>query len=642
MEQNIILAGVGGQGILTIARAIGIAALRRGLHIKQAEEHGMAQRGGAVQSHLRLSDRPICSDLIPMGQGDMVIGLDPLESLRYVQYLREDGAIIASSSAHVNISNYPPIEGILERIAAHAHHVFFDGAGLSRAAGSGRAANVVALGAASYELVFDARELEDAIVELFEAKGERVVNTNLRAFRFGANFAAAYRDAVRRGGTPRSVRHWLSTLPDKAMAPDTPSDSTDFQWVEEAHGSLSAAEAHAFDRILLNVYESERQQLYEHEVYTLVQLVGAIAPPRHVFLLKGESISAEQLEPFGGDKVVLKIVAPEIVHKSDSKAVRFVRRDAAVVQREIERMTAQFSAVALVDGILVVEFVPEATKGFGSELFVGIRATREFGPVIAAGIGGLQTEYLAQRMRPQAAVATAVASEVSAEEFLALFRETAAYEVLLGKVRGLDAAVTEGELLRCFRAFILMARQFCVDRGAEGPDILELEVNPFAFRDGRMVPLDGRGRLLRVWGRPKPRPIAKVQRLLEPDVVGVLGVSATARNFGRIILDNLLASGFPAERLVVVKDGVAAIDGVRCVPHIAALPDPTDLLVVAARAGGLPEVIAQIGASSRVRSAILVSGGVGETEGSEAIEEAVTAAIAACRDGATLRRGARP
>ena len=114
MQQNIILAGVGGQGILSIAKAISGAAVSRGMHVKQAEVHGMSQRGGAVQSHLRISDQPIHSDLIPAGKVDLLIAVEPLESLRYAHMIAPDGVIVASANAFINIGNYPPVEQVID------------------------------------------------------------------------------------------------------------------------------------------------------------------------------------------------------------------------------------------------------------------------------------------------------------------------------------------------------------------------------------------------------------------------------------------------------------------------------------------------------------------------------------------------
>jgi len=171
VQANIILAGVGGQGILTIARAISVAGLRLGLRIKQAEVHGMSQRGGAVQSHLRVADHDLASDLIPLGGADMVLAVEPLESLRYVQYLREGGVIVASSNAFVNIANYPSIETVLQQISHHPRHVLLDAEKLSKLAGSGRSANIVLLGAASLFLDIEPAELESAVAEMFASKG---------------------------------------------------------------------------------------------------------------------------------------------------------------------------------------------------------------------------------------------------------------------------------------------------------------------------------------------------------------------------------------------------------------------------------------------------------------------------------------
>ena len=190
MEYNLILAGVGGQGILTIAQAISIAATRRGCFVKQSEVHGMSQRGGAVQSHLRFADHELFSDLIPRGQCDMILAVEPLEALRYVQYLREPGLIIASTVPFVNIGDYPPIEEVLEKITRFPNHVLVDADRLARAAGSARAVNTVMLGAASGFLGLDAGELDAAIAEMFGRKGESVVQVNQRACRFGRNATA--------------------------------------------------------------------------------------------------------------------------------------------------------------------------------------------------------------------------------------------------------------------------------------------------------------------------------------------------------------------------------------------------------------------------------------------------------------------
>ena len=185
MKQDIVLAGVGGQGILSIAFVIDNAALKRGLKIKQAEVHGMAQRGGAVQSHLRLSEQEIHSDLIPKGAADMILSVEPLETLRYMDYLGPEGYIITSSTPMVNIPDYPDIGGILDSIRKVGRSVVVDSGALAREAGSGRAQNMVMLGAASPRLILEEDDILEFIRVLFSDRGERMVETNLRAFRLG-------------------------------------------------------------------------------------------------------------------------------------------------------------------------------------------------------------------------------------------------------------------------------------------------------------------------------------------------------------------------------------------------------------------------------------------------------------------------
>jgi len=630
VEQNIILAGVGGQGILTVAQAISQAALRRGLQVKQAEVHGMSQRGGGVQSHLRIADHEIHSDLIPAGKADLVIAVEPLESLRYVHFLGDTGAVISNTNPFVNIPNYPPVESVLERIAAEPRHLLIDAERIARAAGSGRSANVAILGATSLFLDLDPVELEDIVGEMFAAKGDRVVDVNRRAFRFGRHAGQAYLDGLQRGGTSAAVRSWVDTLGAEHLAEPERPDAPVFEpmLVEDR---LSGAEAHAVARTLERAYEEGRSQLFEHEIYAIVQLVGAISPPLHVFLAPEDLLSAETLARFPGDQVVLKIVSPDIVHKTEASGIAFVPKHIDTVRSEIDRLMARHRGQADVRGVLVVEYVERVRPGFGNELFVGIRSTRDFGPVIAAGLGGIDTEYLAVKMKPGLAVAKAPALDTTPEEFLDLFKRTAAYEILSGKARGHARIVSDGELVRCFRAFLLLAQRFCVDRGEEGPDVAELEVNPFAFRQQRLVPLDGRGRLGPATPALSPRPVARVAKLLEPRSLAVLGVSSTAMNFGRIILGNVRECGFPLEHLYVIKEGETEVDGVRCVPRISELPETVDLLVLAAGVSQLPELVGEVVASGKVEAVIMIPGGVGETQGSEDLAQRVRETIAAGR-----------
>ena len=189
MRTDIILSGVGGQGILSIATIIGSAAINEGLYIKQAEVHGMSQRGGDVQSNLRISSDPIASDLIPLGKVDIIISLEPMEALRYLPYLNKEGWIITNTVPFVNIPNYPDQEKLMEQIKNLKHSVAIVVDAIAQSVASPRAANIVLLGAASPFLGIETDKIEDGIRRVFERKGEAVVEMNLKAFQAGLKYA---------------------------------------------------------------------------------------------------------------------------------------------------------------------------------------------------------------------------------------------------------------------------------------------------------------------------------------------------------------------------------------------------------------------------------------------------------------------
>ena len=182
MKKDIILCGVGGQGILSIATIIGEAATEAGINLKQAEVHGMSQRGGDVQSNLRLSDQPIWSDQIPTGKVDVIISMEPMEALRYVQYLGPEGVIVTSSKTFVNIPNYPDEQALRDELAA-LPNVQLDIEEIAKDLGNPRGANMVLLGmAAPYIEILTVEQLRKAVSVIFARKGEAVVESNLKAF----------------------------------------------------------------------------------------------------------------------------------------------------------------------------------------------------------------------------------------------------------------------------------------------------------------------------------------------------------------------------------------------------------------------------------------------------------------------------
>lgn len=187
MIKNRTLAGVGGQGILTIAAMIDHAAMQKNLYIKQAEVHGMSQRGGAVESHLRISDKPIFSDLIPLGEADLILSLEPMEALRYLPFLSENGIIITATKPFVNITNYPDEQEVMTTIKnTGVKYIFVDAEEIAKAAGSVKTANIVMAGAAANYIGIEREQLLQSIQAMFTKKGDTIVDMNLKAFEMGS------------------------------------------------------------------------------------------------------------------------------------------------------------------------------------------------------------------------------------------------------------------------------------------------------------------------------------------------------------------------------------------------------------------------------------------------------------------------
>jgi indolepyruvate ferredoxin oxidoreductase beta subunit len=185
MKYDIVLAGVGGQGVLSLSAIIALGALKDGLYAKQSETHGMAQRGGAVSAFLRLSDSRIASGMIPRGTASMILGMEPLESARYLEFLSREGVLITSTEPVLNIPNYPAMGELLDKIAGLPNAILVEAARLAKKAGSAKATNMVMVGAASHYLPVSVTAMEHYIQSMFARKGDKIVEANLNAFRAG-------------------------------------------------------------------------------------------------------------------------------------------------------------------------------------------------------------------------------------------------------------------------------------------------------------------------------------------------------------------------------------------------------------------------------------------------------------------------
>ena len=408
-------------------------------------------------------------------------------------------------------------------------------------------------------------------------------------------------------------------------------------------------------RIFDRSVDEDRYQLFEHETYELLRALGSESVPEHLLFSRNLRLTPELLAPFPGRKVVLKIVSPDIVHKSDVGGVKVVPKLAGKVRSESRRMVdrvsddfakfvhahpdqvpEQFQGLSgkdlrmavnrRIQGVLITEYLPPESEALGNELLVSLRWTREFGMVITAGLGGLNTELFAQRFRSGQAVISASTSLVTEEEFFELFQKTIAYEKLSGQTRGGKRLVSDEQILECFGAFIAVGNYFSPLNPHAPYGIEELEVNPFALKDYEMVPLDGLCRFLKPVNLKPPRSIKGIDSLLHPKSIAIIGASSTHMNFGRHILENIIKAGFPPERITLVSSTANEINGITCVMDLTLLHN-VDLLVIAVGAKQVPGLIDDIIDNNRARSVILISGGLGEKQGTKALARAMVEKI---------------
>jgi acyl-CoA synthetase (NDP forming) len=397
-----------------------------------------------------------------------------------------------------------------------------------------------------------------------------------------------------------------------------------------------------------------RTRLFEHECYQLLAATGAEAAPKCRFIAADSQPTPADLDAVPGSHVVLKIVSPDIVHKTEAGGVRIVARDLTEVCGAFDAMLREAPAAyddylsghgepATTDdrvgelrrriaGILICEYVDADARGFATELFVGVRRTSEFGPIITAGLGGVEMEIMARETRKGAAVAIAPTGLVDGEHFFELFTRTLSYQRLAGLMRGSRRLVSDEVFIECFQAAISLANHFSELNPYADFQLLEFEVNPFTVTGGRLGPLDGVCVFDEAASRVTARPIAKVDSLLKPASAAVIGVSSKGMNMGRIILNNILAGGFDRSRLYVVRPGLDEIDGVRCVPAIRELPEKVDLFVVAVGAGQVADVLNELIDADAANSVILIPGGLGEKEGSEELANRLKRKISAAHE----------
>jgi len=391
--------------------------------------------------------------------------------------------------------------------------------------------------------------------------------------------------------------------------------------------------------------QAKHETLLEHEVYAVLNAMGW-ETPAHFFLPAGQAATEQDLSGIPGRGLVLKVVSPRILHKSDVGGVRFVDSDPEIVNRAVsgmleevpehfrrwaeeshpeEKAGADGGSAALIRGTLILEAVDYEKSGFGTELLLGLRNSREFGPIVSMGSGGLDVEYINARLKEGSSVSIS-AAHLPEEDVSRTLRPLAFYEKLTSGFRGRTPLVAAEKLAELYLKFQRLGAHFSPYSQDSEFVIEEAEVNPFVLSRGRLLPLDGLCRISRSKHREPERPHADIGFLLEPRSIGIIGVSEKM-NIGHIILNNILKQGFPREKVYVVKPEAREIEGCRCVPDVAGLPEAVDLFVHTVSAEQGFQVMRDLIEAQKARSVIFIAGGMGEKEGTEDIEQGIKSLI---------------
>lgn len=382
-----------------------------------------------------------------------------------------------------------------------------------------------------------------------------------------------------------------------------------------------------------NALAAGRTALLESEGLDLLAAAGITVPAR-VRLPLGTPVTEELLAPLPGDRVVLKVESPVILHKSDLGGVRILPRSAEAVNAVMQELEHRLVDHQLA-GFGLYGFMP-FSQGIGGELLVGIRRTPEFGPVVVVGPGGIHSEALAGMLKGSAPAVFHPATSTPGNLGERLTR-TPFTRFLVTPQRG-QAPQVDGDLLAA-----TVARFLELALALESTRVDDLEVNPLVLSGGRLVALDA----LVTLGpprapRPAPRPLHKLRCLLQPESVAVIGVSQ-ALNPGRIIVENLKKLGFPQERITILKEGTERLADCRCVPSLSALEQPVDLLVCSISADQVPALVEEAANTGKAHSLVLIPGGMEEKEGGSPALARMHEALAASRataDGGPVLNGA--
>ncbi len=372
----------------------------------------------------------------------------------------------------------------------------------------------------------------------------------------------------------------------------------------------------------------KRKSLTEIEVYEILRIMD-LKVPEFLFYkvedINPEKASAETLSKIKSSKIVIKIVSSKTLHKTESGGVKIVEANSNEIEKTLSLMVKKFPKI---EGIMICEFIEHASFSLGEELMIGARGDASFGPIISFGVGGTNAEDLTKSLKtglvPAIMPVSLAYNRGVWEEFLSA---SWIWRYCAGKVRGGKRLCADDEILKWFENFAYIMKYFS-DNGSSKWAINEFEVNPLCVSKGSLVALDGVLRFGKAKKDERLKPSKKgIAGLLNPKSVAVVGVSEKKMNMARIILKNVISAGFDKKHIYIIKDFDGEIDGVKCYGDMKKLPETIDMCVVAVPSPYVPDVLKQAGDSLKVNGIVLISGGMGEKEGSENMAENVVKII---------------
>ncbi|MEW5951277.1 MAG: hypothetical protein GX447_00505 [Elusimicrobia bacterium] len=376
--------------------------------------------------------------------------------------------------------------------------------------------------------------------------------------------------------------------------------------------------------------------LNEYEVYEIFSLLGLNLPEYHFSpsSQSAQSFASAAFEKISSQKIVIKIVSRKTLHKTESGGVKIVYKDKTAIEKAASEFLSSFKDL---DGLLACSFLEHSPFALGEELLLGARKDDAFGPILTIGPGGTNSEGLAKALKAENGIKTAaVETLINRESLEDFFKESWILDYCRGKVRGSKKIAEDGEIIKWAEAFVFLMKNFN-DYCGSSYSIEEIEVNPLCAYKGKFYALDGVLRFSKSSGKKRLRPSMQgVGALIKPQTVAVVGVSEKKMNMARIILNNVAKAGFPKDKIFAIKEGVAEIDSIKCYPKIKDIPMPADLYVVAVPSEQAAGVIEEAAQSGKVKGVVLISGGMGEKEGSEKAAQKVNEVIAKARENNPL------